>query len=744
VQTGDTFDALVTMPDIDKVRYAIYDAPGSLRNGDEVNLAASAAKNAPAVGGGFVLIESGFEGNGENTGATVTNLVAAGQPGSGSSPLQFSASLASQDGADISDVQMYLDSLTTPIPIDFGSTCGASCDASWTVDGTLLGALPSGVHPVWVRAKTGNSAWGPYALIKIRVDNVGPVVTQLALSDPSTNAKTDLDITATLDERTTGGSMVKAGRYWISTGTGETEPGTAAVQGVLTVNGPRLIASGDATIVAGTVDPADPNQTNPTLPLIPTAYGNLAEGTYRLYVQGQDDRDTWGAASAATLVIDKTAPLTGTITLDPMVTNGLQGSATKPGNVRITATVGDALSTVTAVDGYLDSVKPAGNANGLYFSHGSGTTWTADMPLSWLAGKKTDGPVTVYVVGTDAAGNRSTGAGATERKTILLDRTKPAVSMTSLSTVNGTRVLRFAGSFGEVVPVPAAPTSGIAFAEWFIGTDPGLGKGTRIVGPYAAAPTSIPVSIDYNLVGSGLSRRTITVTLRTKDLAGNVATTSRSLRIGNIPNTFANGFAVTERQQWTAGPLGVRGAARLLPVGGPAGQRALSVTLGAVGYVEKRLQGVVPGGTLATLTAGFSLSVGRTYPGCSSAAASSCKPVTVFTGVGANGKDVVSVQYQRRTATSKPLFRVVVATNSSGTRVTAGRWTAVPVASSYSLTVGWRASAKGGAVLRVNKTAVAAASANTASLRVATLRLGVLKAAPRAAGRVLFDAFYLI
>ena len=83
VQTGDTFDALVKTPAIDKVRYAIYDAPGTLRNGDEVNLAASDAKNAPALGGGVVLIDSGFI-DGQAHRRRSTKLAAAGQPGSAS------------------------------------------------------------------------------------------------------------------------------------------------------------------------------------------------------------------------------------------------------------------------------------------------------------------------------------------------------------------------------------------------------------------------------------------------------------------------------------------------------------------------------------------------------------------------------------------------------------------------------------------------------------------------------------
>jgi len=727
VQTGDTFDALVTMPDVDKVRYAIYDAPGALRNGDEVNLAASAAKNAPALGGGMVLIDSGFV-DGGLTGAAVTNLAAAGQPGSATSTLAVSANLASRDGGAVTSAELYVDSLAgTPIPVDV-ATCGTSCLATVTLDGSVLGALTSGVHPMWARAQTSNSAWGPYALIKIRVDNAGPAVTQLTLSGTTTNATTDLDITATLDERTTGGSMVTDGRYWISQSTRDTEPGSATIQGVLTVNGPRLIASGDATISAA----------------VGSDYANLAEGSYQVYVQGKDDRGTWGAPTAAALVVDKTAPVTGTITLDPTASNGLQGSASKPGFVRVTATVSDATSAVTAVDGYLDAVKPAGNANGIYFSHGAGTTWTADMPLSWLAGKKTDGPVTFYVVGTDAAGNRGDGSTPATPVTLNLDRTKAVPSITNFAqagTYPLNRNLTFTLSGTDPAVAPAV-ASGIVYAEWFVGTDPGQGRGTRITVP---ASGSFSTNVSYDLWRAGVyTPTTLSVTLRVRDAAGTWSQVTVK-RATNSLLLFSNGFEPGTLGAWNGVPLAgtslsTANGQRLVQTTSlranvrPAAYRAVDLT--AAPYS-------VSGG-LAGMHSSVLVSPRGVVTRCASpGTVNTCQPngVTIFSARNSSNGDVIAVQYGRASATSRTMFRVGVRGTNGLVNYTG--WTTRATATNYTVTVDWQAGAGNGrAVLRVNGVVLTSPNGAAAN-RVATVQVGVMNSLsnnPTKLGYLLFDS----
>jgi len=738
--TGDTFDAVVQMPPAPaNSRYAIYDAPGVLSNGTERAVTSPAAAtpvtrspNALAMGGALAFIDNGATGA-PSAGPVVTGFAAAGQPGGTGRPLTLSATISTvAPGAVVTKAELYVDSLgATAVPVGLtaqGASVGISLPPmdvhTWT----------TGTHTLWLRGISNNGGVetaGPFASISVRIDNTGPAVVGLALSSSHVNGKSDVAITASLDERNTGGGLAggpfgtpatgTGARFWVDGSATVPTAGFAKVD--IPTNGPRSVASVDGVLTQAQM-------------------AGLTDGTHTLWVEGRDDLGQWGAAEKTDLVIDRTAPVTTQVTLNPAATNGLF-SPNKPGNVTITATVSDTAngSRVTTVEGYVGTVKDSGSADSLYFSPLGGDVWQADMPLAWLASYTSDQDIPIIVVGTDAAGNRSKGLEASATAKIRIDRTPPTVVLNRFATrPRPTTVLRIRGAVTDVAAPSGVATSGIAFAEWFIGADPGLGKGHRITATYGPGVTQI--SDDYSLIGTGLSGQQITVTLRTMDRAGNVATaTPQSVRIGTIPAAFVNGFAAADPQQWTAGPLGVPGAALILPVGKTAGQRALSVTLGAVGYYEKSLTGVVADNSLAKLNAGFSLVLGRTYPGCSSAAASSCKPVTVFTGVGANGRDVVTVQYQRRSATSAPLFRVVAAT---GTKLTAGRWTAVPVAAGYSVTVGWTSSTKGGAVLRVNKTAVASVSANTASLRVATVRLGILKAASRASGRILVDTFYLV
>jgi FtsP/CotA-like multicopper oxidase with cupredoxin domain len=741
--TGDTFDATLQMP-VTNSRYAIYDAPGVLSNGSERAITSPSgapvetrSPNALAMGGALAFIDNGAAGT-SSAGPVVTGLAAVGQPGGTNRPITVSATLTTTaPRAVVTRAELYVDSLgSAPIPVTLNQRAAR---VRITLPPMDVHLWTTGTHTVWLRGLSNNGivdTWGPFASIPVQIDNTGPAVVGLGLSSSHVNGTLDVAITATLDERNTGAGLAggpfgspatgTGARFWVNDSASDPTVGSFAKVDIAT-NGPLSVASVDGVLTQAQMV-------------------GLADGTHTLWLEGRDQLGQWGTPIGTTLVVDRQAPLTTLVTLNPSATNGLVGSPNKPGNVTITATVvdkpdGTSNSPVTTVEGYVGTVKASNSADSLYFSPIGGDVWQADMPLAWLASHKSDGDITIVVVGTDSAGNRSTGSGPSERTTILMDRTKPTATISALTTTNGESVLHIDGAFAEVIPTPTAPTSGIAFAEWFIGADPGLGQATRIAGPYLSAPLSNPVSIDYNLIGTGLSLQNVTVTLRTKDAAGNVATTSRRIAIGAIPATFANGFAVADRQQWTAGPLGVPGAARTLQIGRIAGQRALSVTLGSVGYYEKSLRGVVSGDSLARIKAGFTLVLGRTYSGCT---ATSCKTATVFTGVSASGRDVVTVQYQRRSATSKPLFRVVVATGSTGTKVTAGRWTAVPVAASYSVTVGWTSSTQGRAVLRVNRTVIAPVSASTAGLRVATLRLGIVKAASRASGRVLFDTFYLV
>jgi hypothetical protein len=603
-----------------------------------------------------------------------------------------------------------------------------SCDATWQLGGDVLGALASGVHPVWVRAKTGNSAWGPYALIKIRVDNDGPAVTQLTLSDPVTNATTDLDVTATLDERTTGGSMVTEGRYWISQTT-DTEPGSATIQGALTVNGPRLIASGDATISAA------PG----------SDFANLAEGSYQLYVQGRDDRGTWTVKPVSTtLVIDKTAPVTGTITLDPAATNGLQGSASKPGYIRISADVTDA-NGVTAVDGYLDSVKPAGNANGIYFSKVSGTTWAADMPLSWLAGKKADGSVKVYVVGTDTAGNRGVTL-TTTSATLNLDRTKPSnltiTGFAQAATYPTNRNLTFTVTGADVAAATGTP-SGVAYAEWFVGADPGQGSGT----PIAVSSGSFSADLSYDLWRAGVfTPTTLSVTLRARDAAGNWSqVTVKTPSPTNSLILFSNGFEPTTLGAWNGVPL----AGTSLSTGN--GQRLVQTTSlranvrpAAYYAVDLTAAPYSAVGGLSGMHSSVLVSPRGVVTRCQTGTnVNTCQPFgdTIFSARNSSGDEVIAVQYGRAAATSRTMFRVGVRGTNGQLNYTG--WTTRATAATYTVTVDWQAGAgRGRAVLRVN--GVALTSPNGASAnQVATVQAGVMNRLtnnPTKLGYFLFDS----
>ena len=122
----------------------------------------------------------------------------------------------------------------------------------------------------------------------------------------------------------------------------------------------------------------------------------LIDGEYTLYVQGRDDIGNWSESGSFTIVVDATAPAAPTVT------------GTTPTN--------DATPT-WSWDTPTDTVE-------FRYSFTDGTGWTTTTATSFTpASALVDGPHTLYVQGSDAAGNWS-GSGSFA---ITIDTTKPVV-----------------------------------------------------------------------------------------------------------------------------------------------------------------------------------------------------------------------------------------------------------------------------------------------------------------------------
>ncbi len=742
VATGDTFDATIATGTSD-TRFALYDSPGHLSSGTTL---AAGSVNAPALGGAVTFIQVGGTTGVNPQGPLVSAGSAAVQPGSllGTTTavpgrgLTFTATFdASRDVTDMIDAQYYIDSLaSTPVTINGFAAAAATQTVSWNLLASDFAGLSSGIHTMYVRGRD-SLATGPLQVIKFRVDNDGPAVSALVLSDPVANGTLAVDVSATLDERAKGGSNATVARTWID---GTQPDGSDALFGpiALNVNGPRLVAAADGTFTA------------PQILALP-------EGPHTVYVQGQDEFGQWGTAASTPLVVDITAPVTTAITLTPTATNGLVGSPNKPGYVTIKATVTDA-SAVTGVQGYLDAVKPAASANGLYFSPLGGGQWTTDMPLSWLASRKLDGPITVVVVGTDAAGNRGDGtAPVNVTASLLIDRVNPLINIANLAQGAGFRANR-AVSLAQGAGYLANRTisydvtmsdasAGVAYAEWFVGRDPGRGRATPIAIP-GAPVTGSPVTahLTYDLWSRHIiNSTTLSFNVRTRDAAGNWSQVTKPLTTQSLA-LFVNGFENDQMAAWTAGQG--NGVPRFTTTPGIRLQAARSLYVGVRSRVFLGVDLTTPtraNQDLASLHASFLLGtrpgVNQVVTGCAVGAnPNTCQPngVMVFRALNSAGQTVVTVEYGRATATSPVRFRI--GTRQAGGFVFGSWATRNPAANTNTVTIDWN---PGSVQLRVNSNQLLSSRGIDAAATAQVVQIGAINYAGPARGNLAFDAVNL-
>ncbi len=204
----------------------------------------------------------------------------------------------------------------------------------------------------------------------------------------------------------------------------------------------------------------------------------LADGTHTLYVHGQDSAGAWGGFATATLVVDKSGPSTGPVTLLPNPTDGSL-------DVTVSATILGATSAEYFVD-----VQGTGGS-GVPMSPGvNPDEWMGTISTVDLASLGT-GDHTIYVHGSNGVW------GSFNFALLHLDKDGPTTRGLALSP----------NPSNGLVPVALSATgddtswgnSNIVAAEYFIdapGTD---GTGTpmtvNVVAPIASLDATIPAGL---------------------------------------------------------------------------------------------------------------------------------------------------------------------------------------------------------------------------------------------------------
>jgi FtsP/CotA-like multicopper oxidase with cupredoxin domain len=208
------------------------------------------------------------------------------------------------------------------------------------------------------------------------LDATGPL-TELALSAALASDPTTVVVTASADDRSTGGSYIADGEYFVD-GTGTCSPGTGRA---LTLSGRR----GPAVTLVGTL-------------------GGVTEGRHTLVAHSRDAAGQWGPCSdPRSVVIDRTGPVVSGSAVAPNPTFGA-------GSVLLTAEANDPLSAgvqseIAAAEWFTDPTtapgagQPMGAADGAFDAPTEGVQATIDV-TSWAPGAHT-----VFVRARDAAGN---------------------------------------------------------------------------------------------------------------------------------------------------------------------------------------------------------------------------------------------------------------------------------------------------------------------------------------------------
>jgi hypothetical protein len=492
---GQTADAIVTTPGaIDQLnRLAIYDASLLLHN-----------SNTTGTGGMLTFVTVPSSGVVSDTTGPVTSA-AAYTAGILSATIDDTAT----GGASIAGAEYFIDTVTgTGLPMT-GSGSGA-------VSVTAAVPIPSGQHIVYLRGQDSVGNWGALSSVLVTGgDATGPTTSSPKLTPGLTNGSgtAGIAVHATGDDTVTGGSNITGAEYFIDV-VGTNGSGTPS-----TVNIAAPVASLDATIPAAIVNA-------------------LAEGTHVVSVHSQDAAGNWGAPVTITLVVDKTAPTTSGITAAPTPNNGTLAFDAGTPAVRVTiATMADPIaaavnSTIGAAEAFIDTVTANGSGIGVRATDGnynsSSEAGYVDIPLATVA-QLANGVHTVFVHARDAAGNW----GPPATTTLLIDKVKPVVSLVT-ATPNPTQ-----GATTVTLTAQAADTlTAVTRAEWFIGTDPGLGNATAMT-LTGTGPWTLSAPIDTSSRGEGA----YTLTVRARDAAGNWSVNSTTVLQVTAPlffSTFGN------------------------------------------------------------------------------------------------------------------------------------------------------------------------------------------------------------
>ncbi|HEY0689648.1 MAG TPA: multicopper oxidase domain-containing protein, partial [Kribbella sp.] len=294
------------------------------------------------------------------TGPQTINGSIADVPANGKVAVTVSATGDDTDaGGVITNAEYFLDTVGTS---GAGTAMTLNRSASVvaedvTLSAAVLGPLAEGVHHVYVHSKNSLGLWGPPLDIPLPIDVTGPGVDAASVGPNPTNAVLadkshpgNLMISASITDKDAGGALQSK----LTDAEAFLDPKVPNPAGG---TGLQLLA------LDGKLD----STSEAVYGLIPlTQVKALTDGTHHVYVRGQDAAGNWGPLFAVNLVVDKTAPVLGTLAASPNPTAGAD-------TLTLTAPVTDA-SLIAKAEYWLGATDP-GVGKGI------------SLPVSVVAGK---------------------------------------------------------------------------------------------------------------------------------------------------------------------------------------------------------------------------------------------------------------------------------------------------------------------------------------------------------------------
>ncbi|HEY3629715.1 MAG TPA: multicopper oxidase domain-containing protein [Jatrophihabitantaceae bacterium] len=719
VDPGETLDTIVTTPTGPESKLAVYEPAQHLDNngqntGDPLQL---------AFGGLLTFLDTNAPPpSTDGVGPVSSHIALSPNPSDARTDVTVTADLsdATTGGSNVSQAEFVVDDAVTtgvgfgtPMTGGFGavSVTGAhgtipAVAATCTPSTVALNCLSAGKHTVYVRALDSAGNWGVVGSAVLNLPKTGPATTNGSVADSPANGTVDVAVSATGDDTAAGGTITGA-EYFIDA-VGADGTGLPVAR-----NRTAMVVSLDATLTAATVH-------------------GLTEGTHHVYLHSKDSLNLWGPPLDIPLVVDLTGPAVDAASVGPNPSNGVLTDKSNPGYLVVSAQISDKdlggqpQSTIADAEAFLDpanSNPPGGTGLQLIAVDGRLDSTTEAVygliPISQVRAL-TNGTHHVYVRGQDAAGTW----GDLLAINLIVDKTAPVLGALTATPnpTNGAATITFTAPVTEAV--------GVASAEFWLGTtDPGVGRGTVV--SVSVVNGQAVVLVPTAGIASGAQRFNI----RVKDTAGNWSNAVNTTVTVSRPNgIFANNFEPTD-PAWSAttGAVSTTAAAAMPTTNEPGSTRGMQVTMpgGNANQASYRTDNSPSAET--GYHARFVFNRNSLTPGNNANTV-----LTIFEArTPTNGSAAFTVQY--RINGGSPQLRTVLTRNTGATVV--GNWVNL-AAGRHTVQVDWVAATAGSLALKIDGTTVSTQTANTGTVRVETVLLGVTAGfTSTTSGTAYFDSF---